>query len=170
MGGHGSTTTKKSDSNRTHNTRRWFEILKVDGGNSTPICNMTQQLVELANYFGLARVPAPPAAGDNWALAGLAETGKIRLYSSSRTTAAHHCILIAARVLVVHPAHAWRQSGWRPQEGCTTRGQKGGEACCSPVFLLRYAAQGIDLFSGYPVNPTDPTNWTSWAPRRGEKV
>ncbi|KAJ5437776.1 uncharacterized protein N7458_008774 [Penicillium daleae] len=49
---------------------------------------MTQQLVELANYFGLARVPAPPAAGDNWALAGLAETGKIRFQVGARRRAA----------------------------------------------------------------------------------
>lgn len=42
----------------------------MDGGNSASICNMTQQLGELGNYFSLDLAPAPQAADDNWMCPG----------------------------------------------------------------------------------------------------
>lgn len=50
--------------------RRCLGFRWMDSGNSASICNMTQQLVELANYFGLDLAPAPQAADDNWICPG----------------------------------------------------------------------------------------------------
>lgn len=82
------------------------------------ICNMTQQLVELANYFGLVRASGAPAAGD--IIGYVLWWGRKRSDCRSRITAAHICTLIR---VVQPPARAWRQSCRSSQESCELRGQ-----------------------------------------------
>jgi hypothetical protein len=115
---------------------------------------MTQQLVELANYFGLVRASGAPAAGDM--IGYVLWRGQERSDCRSRISAAHHlhfdpCCATSSRMATVTSEFAEELRAARPM----TRTK---EKRLVPQFLLHCAAQGIDFCSGEPSDPVEPAD------------
>ncbi|KAJ5895744.1 uncharacterized protein N7473_005143 [Penicillium subrubescens] len=109
---------------------------------------MTQQLEEMANYFGLARAPGAPAAGD--IIGYVLWWGRERSDCRSRITAAHHlhcdpCCATSSRMATVTLEFAGEL-------------RTGRRDVLFPSFPFNCAAQGIDFCSGEPSDPVEPAD------------